>query len=73
MVRSIGLLKTHPIDLMQIHNLLDWKIHLPILREWKVQGRIRYIVIIHYNVGGHADLKQSFASSRLILFNATMH
>jgi len=33
------------IDLMQIHNLIDWKVHLETLREWKVQGKIRYIGI----------------------------
>src|SRR5262245_45851412 len=34
MARSMDLLKTRPIDLMQIHNLLDWQTHLPALREW---------------------------------------
>jgi aryl-alcohol dehydrogenase-like predicted oxidoreductase len=31
------------IDLMQIHNLADWENQLPILREWKQEGRFRYI------------------------------
>jgi diketogulonate reductase-like aldo/keto reductase len=30
-------------DLMQIHNMLDWSAHIETLREWKAQGRIRYI------------------------------
>lgn len=29
-------------DLMQVHNLLDWDTHLPVLREWQAAGRIRY-------------------------------
>jgi hypothetical protein len=29
------------MDLMQIHNLRDWKIHLPVLRQWKAEGKIR--------------------------------
>lgn len=33
------------IDLMQIHNLRDWQTHLPVLKEWKLEGRIRYIGI----------------------------
>jgi len=33
------------IDLMQIHNLRDWKTHMPVLKEWKAQGRFRYIGI----------------------------
>jgi diketogulonate reductase-like aldo/keto reductase len=36
------------IDLMQIHNLLDWRTQLPTLREWKARGLIRYIGITHY-------------------------
>ncbi|MFM7299483.1 MAG: aldo/keto reductase, partial [Planctomycetota bacterium] len=31
------------IDLMQIHNLVDYATHLATLREWKAAGRIRYI------------------------------
>ncbi len=33
------------MDLMQVHNLRDWKTHLPTLREWKEQGKIRYVGI----------------------------
>lgn len=36
------------IDLMQIHNLVDWQTHLKTLYDWKAQGRIRYIGITHY-------------------------
>lgn len=31
------------MDLMQIHNLVDWRVHLQTLRDWKEQGKIRYI------------------------------
>jgi len=30
-------------DLMQVHNMLDWEVHLPTLKEMKSQGRVRYI------------------------------
>lgn len=45
MERSRQRLGVEVIDLMQIHNLRDWKTHLPVLREWKQQGKIRYIGI----------------------------
>ncbi len=48
MENSFRLLRTDRIDLMQIHNLVDWRTHLPTLRQWKEQGRIRYIGITHY-------------------------
>jgi diketogulonate reductase-like aldo/keto reductase len=57
MENSFALLKTGTIDLMQIHNLVDWKIHLPTLRQWKEAGRIRYLGITHYTVSAFADLE----------------
>jgi aryl-alcohol dehydrogenase-like predicted oxidoreductase len=57
MENSFKLLKTDKIDLMQIHNLLDWKIHLPTLRKWKEAGRIRYLGITHYTASAFADLE----------------
>jgi diketogulonate reductase-like aldo/keto reductase len=56
MRRSAALLRTDVIDLMQIHNLLDWQTHLPTLKEMKAAGRIRYIGITHYTTGALADL-----------------
>ena len=32
-------------DLMQIHNMLDWRKHISTLKDWKEQGKIRYIGI----------------------------
>src|ERR1044072_4645052 len=54
---SFRLLQTERIDLMQIHNLVDWRTHLPTLRAWKDAGRIRYIGITHYPSSAFADLE----------------
>ena len=32
-------------DLMQIHNLRDWELHLETLKRWKEEGKIRYLGI----------------------------
>ncbi len=56
MENSFRLLGTDVIDLMQIHNLLDWRTHILTLREWKQQGRIRHIGITHYRDDAHDDL-----------------
>jgi diketogulonate reductase-like aldo/keto reductase len=48
MENSFRFFRTDRIDLMQIHNLVDWRTHLPTLRQWKEQGKIRYIGITHY-------------------------
>ena len=65
MQNSLKLLKTDQIDLMQIHNLLDWKVHLPTLREWKEAGRIRYLGVTHYTAGAFADLEAVLSSETL--------
>ncbi len=42
MKESLARLKTSKIDLMQVHNLRGWKDALPVMREWKQEGRVRY-------------------------------
>ncbi|HYH13894.1 MAG TPA: aldo/keto reductase [Flavisolibacter sp.] len=51
-------LRRSVIDLLQIHNLVDWKTHLATLRQLKEEGRIRYIGITHYHRSAHAQLEQ---------------
>ncbi len=51
MERSMKRMRTQRMDLMQIHNLLDYKTHLPVLREWKDAGKIRYLGVTHYQQG----------------------
>lgn len=41
---------------MQVHNLVDAQTHLATLREWKKEGRVRYIGITHYTAGSHAEV-----------------
>jgi diketogulonate reductase-like aldo/keto reductase len=39
-----------------VHNLQDVKTHLATMRAWKIEGRIRYVGVTHYNTAGHAAL-----------------
>jgi aryl-alcohol dehydrogenase-like predicted oxidoreductase len=57
MKESMRLLRTDRIDLMQIHNLVDWKTHLPTLKAWKTEGRIRLMGITHYTESMHGELE----------------
>jgi diketogulonate reductase-like aldo/keto reductase len=57
MKKSMALLKTDRLDLMQIHNLVDWRVHLPTLRAWKAEGRIRYLGVTHYTQSAHEELE----------------
>jgi diketogulonate reductase-like aldo/keto reductase len=58
MERSLRLLQVRRLDLMQIHNLRDWRTHLRTLREWKQAGRIRYLGVTHYLESAHDDLER---------------
>lgn len=53
---SFRKLRADRIDLMQVHNLVDWKTHLPTLRAWKEEGRVRYIGITHYQASAYGEM-----------------
>ncbi len=65
MERSFARMQTKRIDLMQVHNLVDVQTHLASLREWKEQGRIRYIGITHYNSSSYPEIERLLRSERL--------
>jgi diketogulonate reductase-like aldo/keto reductase len=58
MERSMALLHTKRIDLMQVHNLVDVNTQLATLQEWKQQGRIRYTGITHYESGALNEIEK---------------
>jgi len=62
MRRSAQLLRADVIDLMQIHNLVDWRTHLATVRRMKEEGRIRYIGITHYTTGALPELARILTS-----------
>ena len=62
MRRSAQLLRAEPIDLMQIHNLVDWRVQLASLRRMKEEGFIRYIGITHYTTGALSELARILTS-----------
>ncbi len=52
------------VDLMQVHNLLDFRAHLPTLRAWKEAGTIRYWGVTHYSLSAFADLENIVRSEK---------
>jgi diketogulonate reductase-like aldo/keto reductase len=58
MEQSFRLMRVKRMDLMQIHNLLDYETHTKTLREWKTAGRVRYIGITHYHSGAFRELER---------------
>lgn len=57
MEHSLALWRTRRVDLMQVHNLLDWETHWPTLRAWKAEGRARYIGMTTSHGRRHDDLE----------------
>jgi diketogulonate reductase-like aldo/keto reductase len=64
---SMRKLKAAPLDLMQVHNLVDVGTHLNTLTEWKSKGRVRYIGVTHYTASAH-DAVAEVISSRPVDF-----
>jgi diketogulonate reductase-like aldo/keto reductase len=65
MERSMALLRTNRIDLMQVHNLLDVQTHLATLRQWKEQGRIRYLGVTHYDSSALPQIENILKTEKL--------
>jgi aryl-alcohol dehydrogenase-like predicted oxidoreductase len=63
--RSFTRMRTKKLDLLQVHNLLDWQTHLPYLRELKQAGRVRYVGITHHAHGAFADLEKLLRAEKL--------
>lgn len=55
---SFRLWDRDPIDLQQVHNLVNWKAHLKLLREAKEAGRIRYIGVTTSHGRRHRELRR---------------
>jgi diketogulonate reductase-like aldo/keto reductase len=65
MDESFRRLRASRIDLMQVHNLVDWQTHLQTLRAWKAQGKIRYIGVTHYTESAYGELERVIKNEEL--------
>jgi diketogulonate reductase-like aldo/keto reductase len=68
MARSAQLMQSDVIDLMQIHNLVDWRTQLATMRDTKAKGALRYIGITHYTTGALPELVRIIESENDIDF-----
>jgi len=65
MEQSLKRLRARRLDLIQIHNLLDWRTHLKTLTEWKAAGRIRYLGVTHYTASAYDELERVLRAETL--------
>ena len=52
-------------DLLQVHNLLDWETHWPMLKAMKAEGRVRYIGMTTSHGRRHDDLEAILKREKL--------
>lgn len=58
-------------DLMQVHNLLNWDGHLETLKQWKDEGRIRYLGITTSHGSRHDEMEAVMKSQPLDFVQVT--
>jgi aryl-alcohol dehydrogenase-like predicted oxidoreductase len=65
MERSLTRMQTKRINLMQVHNLVDVSTQLGTMRDWKAQGRFRYVGVTHYNATAFPELEKILRGEKL--------
>ena len=65
MERSFVRLRTDRIDLMQVHNLVDWRVQLASVRRLRDAGRVRYVGITHYTASSYAEVEAVLRAEKL--------
>jgi diketogulonate reductase-like aldo/keto reductase len=65
MEQSMARLQTSRIDLMQVHNLVDLETQVATMREWKAQGRFRYIGVTHSSTSAHPEVEKVLRREKL--------
>jgi aryl-alcohol dehydrogenase-like predicted oxidoreductase len=56
MEESFRRLRVERMDLLQVHNLVDYRTHLTTLRQWQAEGKVRYVGVTHYTASAYDEL-----------------
>ena len=65
MRRSLARLGVSTLDLMQVHNLVDWQTQLATMRAWKDAGTFRYLGVTHYQRAAFDELERIVRRERV--------
>ena len=61
---SMGALQASRLELLQIHNLRDWRVHLPTVRALRDADKVKFVGVTHYRADAHAELERVLAAER---------
>jgi diketogulonate reductase-like aldo/keto reductase len=56
--RTVANLNKRPMDLLMVHNMRDLENHWPTLKDWKEEGRVRYIGVSRTRTEDFAPLEK---------------
>jgi diketogulonate reductase-like aldo/keto reductase len=62
---SMRKMRAEPMDLIQVHNLVDVDTQLDTLDGWKKEGKVRYVGVTHYTASAHDDLAKLIAKRKV--------
>ena len=62
---SMRRLRARTLDLLQVHNLVDWQTHLPVMRGLREEGRVRHLGITHHSLRSFDEMEKLLRSERL--------
>ena len=51
-------LQTDKVELLQVHNLRDWKTQIEVARELQKQGKVKYVGVTHYTDSAHDEIAE---------------
>lgn len=71
MEKSRALWNVPRFDLMQVHNFLDWEAHLPTLKAWKAEGKLRYVGVTTSHGRRHDLGEELLRREKLDFFQVT--
>jgi aryl-alcohol dehydrogenase-like predicted oxidoreductase len=57
-------LGTDKVELLQVHNLGDWKTQLEVARQLKAEGKVRYVGLTHYVESAQDELADAVQASK---------
>jgi diketogulonate reductase-like aldo/keto reductase len=61
---SLKRLKTDRVELLQVHNLRDWRVQLALARELRDQGQVKYVGLTHFRDEAQDELADAVAESK---------
>jgi len=57
-------LRTDKVELLQVHNLRDWKTQLEVARQLKSEGKVKYVDLTHYVERAQDELADAVQESK---------